>query len=475
MKKAPLIAGGLALSLATFLVVHTQLTQPVVISPAPAEQDAAKQELSASIARPMEEKTQAIDMAAPAATPAAPPPPAAFLAAPQHPEAQSKGLAKRKELMAQPSMKSADMAGGATSALMVSPGSLPAPGAMMQRLAEAKKSGSDYRNSVVADDMRAYNYHDEGRDTFAHKDINPVRHTKEEPVSTFSIDVDTSSYSFMRASLNQNTIPQKDAVRVEEMVNYFPYDYTLPASKEEPFKPAVEVYPTPWNTGTKIVHIGIKGYDLPKTEKPHANLVFLIDTSGSMNEPNKLPLLQNSMKLLLETLSPDDSISIVTYAGNAGVALSPTRVKDKAQIFGVIDGLRSGGGTAGAEGIRTAYQLARQNFDKEGVNRVILGTDGDFNIGVTNPDELKSMIERERDSGIFLSVLGFGTGNYNDAMMQTLAQNGNGNAAYIDNLSEARKALVEEAGSTLFHHRQGRQDSGGVQPGPCVGIPPDRL
>jgi Ca-activated chloride channel homolog len=293
-------------------------------------------------------------------------------------------------------------------------------------------------------------YHDEGRNKFEHVKDNPVKLTKEEPVSTFSIDVDTASYSFIRASLNNNVLPQKDSVRIEEMVNYFPYDYALPKEKNEPFAPSVTIMPTPWNNRTKLIHIGIKGYDIPKAQKPHSNLVFLIDTSGSMSEPNKLPLLKNSMKMLLESLQPDDTVAIVTYAGSAGVALEPTKAADKQKIISTIDSFGANGATAGAEGIRQAYDLAERNFDKNGVNRVILATDGDFNVGITDQNELKSFIERKRDSGVFLSVIGFGQGNYNDAMMQTLAQNGNGNAAYIDNLNEARKVLVEESVSTLF-------------------------
>ena len=200
----------------------------------------------------------------------------------------------------------------------------------------------------------------------------------------------------------------------------------------------------------RLLHIGIKGFSLNGQEKPRANLVFLIDTSGSMNEPNKLPLLRNAMKMLVESLGPEDTVSIVTYAGNAGTLLEPTKVKDKGKIISALDGLMSEGSTAGAEGIRQAYQLAEQSFDKTGVNRVILATDGDFNVGITDPDELKSFVERKRETGVYLSVLGFGQGNYNDEMMQTLAQNGNGNAAYIDSINEARKVLVDEATSTLF-------------------------
>lgn len=293
-------------------------------------------------------------------------------------------------------------------------------------------------------------YETQGRDRFESAAPNPVKLVSEDPVSTFSIDVDTASYAFMRAALNNNVLPQKDAVRVEELINYFPYGYERPADKAAPFKANLALFPSPWAEGKKLLRIGIAGYDLKRDEKPRSNLVFLLDTSGSMNAANKLPLLINSMKLLLGSLKPDDTVAIVTYAGGAGTALEPTPVKDKAKILHALDNLRARGSTAGAEGIRQAYQLARQGFDKDGVNRVILATDGDFNVGITNREELKSYIERQRKTGISLSVLGFGRGNYNDALMQTLAQNGNGNAAYIDTLNEARKVLVEEAGSTLF-------------------------
>ncbi|MEM9278335.1 MAG: VWA domain-containing protein, partial [Pseudomonadota bacterium] len=279
---------------------------------------------------------------------------------------------------------------------------------------------------------------------------NPVKVVKEEPVSTFSVDVDTASYSFMRASLNNNVLPQKNSVRVEELINYFDYGYEAPTDQAAPFMANVSIMPTPWNAGTKLLSIGIKGYELPKTEAPASNLVFLIDTSGSMNAPNKLPLLRNSFKLLLSSLRPDDTVSIVTYAGGAGTVLEPTRAADKNKILAALDNLHAGGSTAGAEGIRQAYKLAESSFKQEGVNRVILATDGDFNVGISNPEELKSYIERKRETGVTLSVLGFGQGNYNDQLMQALAQNGNGNASYIDTLSEARKVLVEEAGSTLF-------------------------
>ncbi|HET7708091.1 MAG TPA: VWA domain-containing protein [Sphingomicrobium sp.] len=293
-------------------------------------------------------------------------------------------------------------------------------------------------------------YHDQGRDKFTSVAQNMFKVVREEPVSTFSIDVDTASYSWVRASLNRNVMPQPAAVRTEEMINYFSYDYARPASADQPFRSNVTVMPSPWSPGRKLVRIGIKGFEAQRSTQPPANLVFLVDTSGSMNEPNKLPLVKQSLSMLLDQLRPQDTVSIVTYAGHAGTALDPTSIRQKERIRAVIDQLGAGGSTAGAEGIRQAYNLAKAHYDPKGVNRVILATDGDFNLGITNLEELKGFVEREREKGVFLSVLGYGMGNYNDALMQALAQNGNGVAAYIDTIAEARKTLVEEAGSTLF-------------------------
>ena len=290
---------------------------------------------------------------------------------------------------------------------------------------------------------------EQGHDRFAEFDANPVRVVAEEPVSTFSIDVDTASYGFMRASLNDGYLPDEDSVRIEELVNYFPYDYAPPPTRDEPFATHVSVTPAPWNKSARLLHIGIKGYELDRATAPRANLVFLIDTSGSMDQPDKLPLLVNSFKLLLSALSPEDRVAIVAYAGSAGVVLEPTPVSDRATILAGLERLGAGGSTAGAEGIHAAYMLAEQHRIDGGVNRVILATDGDFNVGMTDPGDLEEYIARKRSSGVTLSVLGFGMGNYNDELMQRLAQNGNGNAAYIDTLSEARKVLLEEASSTL--------------------------
>lgn len=289
-----------------------------------------------------------------------------------------------------------------------------------------------------------------GRDKFEDFKPNPLKLVSEEPVSTFSIDVDTASYAFVRRALNNGHLPQVDAVRIEELINYFDYAYAVPKDRSAPFKPTVAVFPTPWNSDTKLLHIGINGYDIVKEEKPRSNLVFLLDVSGSMNSPDKLPLLKNSMRMLVDTLDKDDTVGIVVYAGAAGTVLEPTKVSEKGKILAALDRLSAGGSTAGGAGIRMAYSLAEANYNSDGVNRVILATDGDFNVGIRDPEALKDFIERKRNTGIFLSVLGFGQGNYNDVLMQKLAQNGNGNAAYIDTLNEARKVLVDEAAGTLF-------------------------
>jgi Ca-activated chloride channel family protein len=288
------------------------------------------------------------------------------------------------------------------------------------------------------------------RDRVETFDTNPVKSVVEDPVSTFSIDTDTASYSYVRRSLKEGALPQPDTVRVEEMVNYFPYDWRGPQTASVPFNSTVTVMPTPWNDNTKLMHVAIKGFDVLPAEQPKANLVFLIDVSGSMDEPDKLPLLRTAFRMLVNKLRPDDTVSIVTYAGNAGTVLEPTKVSDRAKILNAIDTLEPGGSTAGEAGIKEAYRLAQQSFLKDGINRVMLATDGDFNVGQTDDDDLKRLVEEKRKSGVFLSVFGFGRGNLNDQMMQTIAQNGNGTAAYIDTLQEAEKVLVEDASSTLF-------------------------
>lgn len=290
----------------------------------------------------------------------------------------------------------------------------------------------------------------EFRDRFGDFKENTVIAASENPVSTFSIDVDTASYSFVRRMLNNGQLPEKDAVRTEELINYFDYAYTAPKDRTAPFATYTNVMDSPWTKGNKLIHIGIQGYQLTVSEIPQSNVVFLLDVSGSMEDPSKLPLVKQSMSLLLDTLKPDDTIAIAVYAGSAGTVLEPTKVKEKSKILAALNNLQAGGSTAGAEGIALAYQLAEANFNKDGVNRIILATDGDFNVGQTGDEQLQDFVERKREKGIYLSVLGFGQGNYQDAMMQTLAQNGNGTAAYIDTLNEAQKVLVTEATSNLF-------------------------
>jgi len=277
-----------------------------------------------------------------------------------------------------------------------------------------------------------------------------VKSVAEHPVSTFSADVDTSSYAMVRRALKQGMMPEPQTVRVVEMVNYFPYAYPGPESADMPFRASVTVTPTPWNPDTQLLHVGVKGYDIAPAERPAANLVFLIDVSGSMNETDKLPLLKSAFRLLVNTLEPDDTVSIVTYAGEAGTVLEPTPVSDKRTILAAMDTLRPGGSTAGAAGLEEAYRLAEKGFAEGGVNRVMLATDGDFNVGQSDDRSLTSMIEEKRDSGVFLSIFGFGQGNYNDQLMQAIAQHGNGVAAYIDTLAEAEKTLVQESSASLF-------------------------
>ena len=290
----------------------------------------------------------------------------------------------------------------------------------------------------------------ESRVRFTEFNSNPVKLVTEEPVSTFSVDVDTTSYAFLRAMLNQGIVPTKDAIRTEELVNYFPYDYAPPEKRDQPFAAHVSMMPTPWNDTSRIMHIGIKALEPDVDAASPANLVFLVDTSGSMDQPNKLPLLIRSFKLLLSSLTANDKVAIVAYAGSAGVVLEPTPVSQRSKILASLENLYAGGSTAGGEGIRLAYSLAEQHMSASGVNRVILATDGDFNVGMTDVDELEEFISHKRSSGVYLSVLGFGLDNYNDDLMQHLAQSGNGNAAYIDSISEARKVLVEQVASTLI-------------------------
>ena len=261
--------------------------------------------------------------------------------------------------------------------------------------------------------------------------------------------MDTASYSNVRRFLRDDLMPPAGAIRTEELVNYFPYGYPQP-SGDAPFSVNLEAARAPWASDRVLVRIGLKGRDLPASDRAPANLVFLIDVSGSMNQPGKLPLLQRSLRALVENLAPQDRVAIVVYAGSSGVVLPPTAGENKTAILAAIDNLKAGGSTHGSEGIKLAYETAREHFLKEGANRVILCTDGDFNVGVTDQSELQRLIEKERASGVFLSVLGFGTGNLKDSTMELLADKGNGNYAYIDSIHEARKVLVGQMGATLF-------------------------
>jgi Ca-activated chloride channel homolog len=286
----------------------------------------------------------------------------------------------------------------------------------------------------------------EGYDNIAE---NIFHKTKDNPLSTFSIDVDAASYSNVRRFINQGQLPPAGAVRIEEMVNYFHYSYPQPTGND-PFSINTEISDAPWNKEHKLVLIGLQGKKIPTDNLPASNLVFLIDVSGSMSGPNRLGLVKASLKMLVDQLRQEDKVSIVVYAGAAGLVLNPTNGLDKIKIKDAIDNLEAGGSTAGGAGIKLAYKTAKQHFVKNGNNRVILCTDGDFNVGVSSNDELVRMVEEERKSGVFLTVLGYGMGNYQDSKMQQLADKGNGNHAYIDGINEAKKVLVNEFGGTLF-------------------------
>jgi Ca-activated chloride channel family protein len=288
------------------------------------------------------------------------------------------------------------------------------------------------------------------RDRYDHQTDNPIHQVSADPISTFSIDVDSASYSNVRRFLNENRLPPRDAVRVEELINYFHYDYPLPQSRQQPFSTTVAVAPSPWAQGRQLVHIGLQGYNIVPRERPPLNLVLLLDVSGSMSPEDRLPLLIQAFHGMVSQLTARDKISIVVYAGAAGSVLDPTSGAEHARIDAALDNLHAGGSTAGGEGLRLAYTLAERNFSPNAVNRVILATDGDFNVGINDPQQLQDFISHEREAGIYLSVFGVGHGNYNDALMQRLAQNGNGVASYIDTMNEARRVLHDELASNLF-------------------------
>jgi Ca-activated chloride channel family protein len=287
-----------------------------------------------------------------------------------------------------------------------------------------------------------------GGESYAKIDENPFLDAARAPLSTFGVDVDTASYSNTRRFLSEGRLPPRDAVRIEELVNYFPYEYPQPDGPV-PFSVTAEVAECPWDARHRLVHIGLQGRNLSAEDLPPANLVFLVDVSGSMGEPNKLPLVKSSLRTLAEQLRPRDRVAVVTYAGASGLALPSTTGDRRGEILSAVDRLQSGGSTNGGSGIRLAYEVAQQNFIRGGTNRVILATDGDFNVGVTSETELVGLIEEKRRGGVFLSVLGFGSGNYNDSLMEKLADRGNGNYAYIDTEAEADKALGRQVAGTL--------------------------
>ncbi|MEN7342545.1 MAG: VWA domain-containing protein [Pseudomonadota bacterium] len=322
--------------------------------------------------------------------------------------------------------------------------------------AVASQSAPQYAKSMVVGDAIGYlpvpppYGYPPGAENYAEIDTNGVFVTREVPVSTLSIDVDTGSYSNVRSLLNRGQLPPRDAVRVEEMINYFDYDYGVPEKLGTPFSVEREIAPAPWNPDNRLLKIGIKGYVPDDVDEMAANLVFLIDVSGSMASPDKLGLLKTALKQLTGQLDGNDSVSIVVYAGASGVVLPPTSGDNRAEINAALARLQAGGSTNGEAGITLAYEMARQAFKPTGVNRVLLATDGDFNVGTTDLDALKDLIESQRESGIALTTLGFGRGNYNDALMEQLADIGNGNHAYIDTPHEARKVLVDELAATMM-------------------------
>lgn len=305
----------------------------------------------------------------------------------------------------------------------------------------AANSTSARSESLMDSDEKASN------ERYAEINENPFLETRNAPLSTFSIDVDTASYSNVRRYLNDGNLPPKDAVRIEELINYFEYDYPQPVGNV-PFSVTNEVAACPWNTKHKIVSIGLQGKKIALDNTPPSNLVFLLDVSGSMNSADKLPLLKQGLKVLVNQLKPQDRVAIVVYAGSSGLVLPSTN--DRNEILTALDRLEAGGSTNGGQGIQLAYKVAQDNFISNGNNRVILATDGDFNVGLTGDDELVKLIEQKRNSNIFLSVLGFGTGNLNDSMMEKLSNKGNGNYAYIDSAEEARKALGQQVAGTLY-------------------------
>lgn len=310
-------------------------------------------------------------------------------------------------------------------------------------------NGSVAGISVIQNRKEKYYPLPQNTENYAHITENAFKKAGDDPLSTFSIDVDAASYSNMRRFINTGNLPPKDAVRIEEMINYFDYEYEQPKGSD-PVNIITEIGTAPWNPQHRLVHIGLQAKTIPNQHLPASNLVFLIDVSGSMESPNKLPLLVSSLRLLTDNLREQDKVAIVVYAGNSGLVLPSTSGEDKQAIKDALNKLSAGGSTAGGAGINLAYKVASDNFIKGGNNRIILATDGDFNVGSSSDADMQTLIEEKRKSGVFLTVLGFGMGNYKDSKMEVLANKGNGNYAYIDNINEARKVLINEFGGTLF-------------------------
>jgi Ca-activated chloride channel family protein len=440
---------------------------PQVPATAPAKPAQPRADADDGLARPVEEqraeaplRDQALADAlpepapagnAPLATTLPPPPPAPapmpeMLAEAAPPATtvspgRTAGKVERKRAVLNGGDAEADMgaAGGASGEGMVVGGLVaPAPSAAPEMLGYVAPS------DIVAQPAEP------DTEAFPEAAQNPVKVTAEEPVSTFSIDVDTASYAIVRSSLMGGYLPAPEEVRIEEMVNYFPYDLPAPEAGEAPFKATVTVMPAPWNDGRRLVQVALQGRLPALADRPPLNLVFLVDTSGSMDEPNKLPLLKQSLGLVLPQLREGDQVAIVAYAGSAGVVLPSTEAGESRTILSSLDRLAAGGSTAGAEGLELAYQVAEDMTGAGEVSRILLATDGDFNVGVSDPEGLEAYIAKKRETGTYLSVLGFGRGNLDDATMQAIAQAGNGTAAYIDTLQEARKVLVDQLSGALF-------------------------
>lgn len=391
--------------------------------------DKQKTELSDKDQRKVDDLA-ATSTAAPVSTPATPPPPPALSLPVAKPAEPAKGIAYN----AVPALEKRAYAARQNASV--------APGLFAEPPVELGVIGYTASGQPQQQPANTERYQD-------HAD-NPLQLAAENPVSTFSIDVDTGSYTNVRRMLAANQLPPADAVRAEEFLNYFDYGYAPPQRRDTPFSVTTELAAAPWNAQRQLLLVGIKGYELPRSEIPPSNLVFLIDTSGSMDSPDKLPLLREAFKQMVPNLRAQDRVSIVVYAGSAGLVLPPTPGDQHQKIIDALDGLSAGGSTNGGAGIQLAYAMAKQSLIKGGVNRVVLATDGDFNVGTTDDEALKTLVAREREHGVALTTLGFGAGNYNEQMAEQLADIGNGNHAYIDTLAEARKVLVAEVGSTLF-------------------------